>query len=228
MPTSFRKSWSESAENSVSIFSSASSDLRRVVVGLRVCVRLGVERSRFRVEPRSPPRSPPPLRTLRGRAHAAPPRRMRNDRIATGRTHRPLGSSFRALGPTVPEPERAHPASFPIAVVGAKLAREPNSLTRERCLRRPREQQAQMESHRLALREPLHERPEPGERGVEVVHVEAPDGRGDLRIRVVRVLLGGASPEALGGLAGGSFAARSAPGRAVGRARCTRTAGIRL
>ena len=57
-----------------------------------------------------------------------------------------------------------------------------------------------MESHRLALREPLHERTEPGERRVEVVHVEAPDGRGDLRIRVVRVLLGGASPEALGGL----------------------------
>jgi hypothetical protein len=68
--------------------------LRREVVGLGVRVGLGVERGRFRVELGL-------LLEVLGlgfelfrRAHAAPPRRMRNDRIATGRTHRPLGSSF--------------------------------------------------------------------------------------------------------------------------------------
>ena len=67
---------------------------RRVEVGLRVRVGLRVERCRFGVELGL-------LFEVLGlgfelfrRAHAAPPRRMRNNRIATGRTHRPLGSSF--------------------------------------------------------------------------------------------------------------------------------------
>ena len=76
----------------------------------------------------------------------------------------------------------------------------PELLDRELSLPGPSKQQTEVESHRLALAGPLHERAEPGERRIEVVHVEPADRRGDLRVGLVRMQARRLRVEALGGV----------------------------
>ena len=94
---------------------------------------------------------------------------------------------FELLVPLLPRRTRNASASFPSVVVAPSSRAALNSFTASVALPRPGEQQPEVEPHRLALREPLHERAEPRERGAQVVHVEAADRCGDLRVCVVRV-----------------------------------------
>src|SRR4029077_12658220 len=77
----------------------------------------------------------------------------------------------------------------------------PAKLTLRLCaLARPGEQQPEVVANRLAVREPAHERAEAGERGRQVVLVEASDSGAYLRLVVIRPEAGSPGVDALGGV----------------------------